>query len=110
MANVVKIVGAAAKAAKTISKGKNKVIRRVDNINETSDYRTGGTFGYEYKKGKLSEVVENSGSGKVKPRNLGKVLKKMAPNAKQSAKQYAKRDKTMGPFGTKKVPIKKKGK
>ena len=136
MPNVTKIIGVGAKAVrtvvgsnkdiktnkkinktlektlgtKTISQGKAKVIRRVENINETSDYRTGGAFGYQYKKGKLKEVVENAGTRKVKPRNLGKVLKKMAPSSKQETKRYAKRDKTVGPFGTPKVPVKRKAK
>jgi hypothetical protein len=97
-------------AKKSVSKGKAKVGRRVVRINEEADYRTGGAFGYNYKKGKLTEVVEGSGPYKVKPRNLGKVLKKMAPSAKQSAKKYAKRDKSTGPFGVKPVPVKKKNK
>ena len=94
----------------TISKGKAKVIRRVEDINETADYRTGGAFAFKYKKGKLKEVAEDAGTFKIKPRNLGKALKKMAPNSKESAKRYAKRDKSTGPFGVKPVPVKKKGK
>jgi hypothetical protein len=95
---------------KNTSKGKAKVVRRVENINETADARTGGAFGYNYKKGKLTEVIEGAGTSKVKPRNLGKVLKKMAPSSKQTAKKYAKRDKSTGPFGVKPVPVKKKAK
>ena len=95
---------------KSVSKGKAKVIRRVEDINEMSDIRTGGTFGYKYKKGKLKEVIEDAGTSKVKQRNLGKVLKKMAPTQKQTQKKYDRRDKTRGPFGVKPVPVKKKGK
>ena len=97
-------------AAKPVSKGSKKVTRRVENINETSDYRTGGAFGYKYKKGKLAEVVENAGTQKVKPRNLGKVLKKMAPSNKAEVKKYKETYTGSGPFKTPKVPVKKKSK
>ena len=100
----------ASRGGKTVSKGKAKVIRRVEDINETADYRTGGAFAFKYKKGKLKEVAEDAGTFKIKPRNLGKALKKMAPNSKESAKRYAKRDKSTGPFGVKPVPVKKKNK
>ena len=110
MPNVVKIIGAGAKAAKTISKGSKKVTRRVENINETADYRSGGAFAYKYKKGKLAEVQENAGTAKVKPRNLGKVLKKMAPSSKAEVKKYKETYTGSGPFKTPKVPVKKKTK
>lgn len=97
-------------AAKPVSKGSKKVTRRVENINETSDYRTGGAFGYKYKKGKLAEVVENAGTKKVKPRNLGKVLKKMAPSNKAGVKKYKETSTGAGPLKTPKVPVKKKSK
>lgn len=105
-------MGSRAKSVKPkpVSKGKAKVTRRVEDINEMSDIRTGGTFAYKYKKGKLKEVAEDAGTVNVKPRNLGKVLKKMAPTSKQTQKKYAKRDKTRGPFGVKPVPVKKKAK
>ena len=136
MPNVTKIIGAGAKAVrtvvgsnkdiktnkkinktlektlgtKTISQGKAKVIRRVNNLNEIADYRTGSTIGYQYKKKKLTDVIGGTGTTKVKARNLGKITKKMAPSSKQENKRYAKRDKTVGPFGTPKVPVKKKAK
>jgi hypothetical protein len=136
MANIVKVVGVGAKYAKrlvvgsnkdaknksadrvfqkymgttTINEGKAKVIRRVNNLNEIADARTGGYVGYQYKKKKLTDVIGGTGTTKVKARNLGKITKKMAPSSKQQIKKYAKRDKTVGPFGTPKVPVKRKAK
>ena len=110
MPNVVKIIGAGAKAAKTISKGSKKVRTRVNNINDIADARTGGAFGYQYKKNKLTDVIGGTGTSKVKPRNLGKVLKKMAPNNKAGVKKYKETSTGAGPFITPKVPVKKKAK
>ena len=92
-----------------VSKGKAKVMRRVDDINETSDASTGGAFRYDYKKGKLSEVIEG-GTAKVKPRGLGKVLKQMAPSNKEAWKKSKETNTGAGPFRTPKVPVKKSGK
>ena len=89
--------------------GKTKVTSRVRNINEVADYRTGGAFAYEYKKGKLKEIVENAGSKKVKPRNLNKVLKKMAPSNKKEVKKYKETKTAGGPYKISKVPVKPKG-
>lgn len=89
--------------------GSKKVAARVKNINEVADYRTGGAFAYEYKKGKLKEIVENAGSKKIKPRNLNKVLKKMAPSSKKEVKKYKETKTAGGPYKISKVPVKPKG-
>jgi hypothetical protein len=97
-------------AVKATSKGKAKVESRINRLNEIADYRSGGAFGYEYKKGKLKEVVENSGTKKVKPRNIKKVTDKMAPSSKKDYKKYKEQNKGTGPFKTPKVPVKRKSK
>jgi len=89
--------------------GKIKVESRINRLNEIADYRTGGAFGYTYKKGKLKEVVQNSGTKKVKPRNIKKVTDKMAPSLKKESKKFKETFKGTGPFKTPKVPVKPKG-
>jgi hypothetical protein len=95
---------------KNTSKGKAKVESRINRLNEIADYRSGGAVGYEYKKGKLKEIVENSGIKKVKPRNIKKVTDKMAPSSKKDYKKYKEQNKGTGPFKTPKVPVKRKSK
>ncbi len=92
-----------------MTKGKAKVESRINRLNEIADYRTGGAFGYTYKKGKLKEVVENSGTKKVKPRNIKKVTDKMAPSSKKESKKFKETFKGTGPFKTPKVPVKPRG-
>ena len=101
------VSGSVSRTVKT-TKGKAKVNRRVNKINEVADYRTGGAFAYTYNKGKLKEVVENAGTTKVKPRNLGKVLKKMAPSNKAEYKKSKEINTGSGPFKNSKVPVKPK--
>jgi hypothetical protein len=97
MPNPVKVV-------KGISKGAAKVKKRVERLNEIADYRTGGNVAFKYKKGKLTDVQGGTGSGKVKPRNIGKATKQMAPLT--GAKKYKmEKLKYAG-----KVPVKKKKK
>jgi len=91
------------------SRGATKVANRVDELNSISDARTGGAFQYQYKKGKLTELVEG-GSRNVKPRDLGKVTKQMAPSNKAAVKKYKETNTGAGPFKTPKVPAKKSGK
>ena len=87
MANPIKVGKA---VVKTISAGKKKVQKRVANLDEEVDYRTGGSFGFSYKKGQLSqyELGEKAAitKEKVKPRNLGKVTKKIVPSGKAADK------------------------
>ena len=74
---------------KAVSKGKAKVEKRVAILNEIADYRTGGNYQYEYKKKMLGDVVQpvRDKPIKVKPRNLGKVTKEMAPSGKRAKRQ-----------------------
>lgn len=102
-----RVGGSVSRPVKT-TKGKAKVNRRVNNINEVADYRTGGSVGYTYNKGKLKEVVQNDGTVKVKPRNLGKVLKRWAPSHKAEHKKYKETNTGSGPFRNPKVPVKPK--
>ncbi len=97
MPNPVKVV-------KGLSKGAAKVKKRVQKLNEIADYRTGGNVNFDYKKGKLTDVSGGTGSGKVKPRNLGKATKQMAPSSKAGAKKYGMEKLKSQP----KVPVKKK--
>jgi len=109
--------GSVSRTVKT-TKGKAKVNRRVNNINDEADNRTGGAFGYTYNKSKLKEVVDNSGTTKVKPRNLGKTLKQIAPSRKKEVKIVNKIIKNRGeaikpnvkvnPRNVPKVPVKPK--
>ena len=103
-------LGGGVRGGGSISRGAKKVQRRVNELNEIADARTGGSVRLDYKKNKLTDVVGGTGSKNVKPRNLGKVTKQMAPSAKTEAKRYAKRDKSVGPMGVAKVPVKKKSK
>ena len=75
--------------SKPITKGKAKVEKRVATLNEIADYRTGGNYQYEYKKKMLGDVVQpvKDKPIKVKPRNLGKVTKEMAPSGKRAKRQ-----------------------
>lgn len=66
--------------------GKRKVDRKVGILDTIAEHRTGGNLGYVYKKGKMIEVFGNHSPIKVKPRNIGKLTKQMAPNKKQTEK------------------------
>lgn len=88
MANPIKVGKA---VVKTISAGKKKVEKRVAKLEEEVDYRTGGAFGVGYKKGKLNHYEYGDKAfpvikEKVKPRNLGKVTKKIVPSGKTANK------------------------
>jgi hypothetical protein len=107
MANPIKVGKA---VVKTISAGKKKVEKRVAKLDEEVDYRTGGSFGFGYKKGKLTQYEYGDKAfpitkEKVKPRNLGKVTKKIVPSGKTG-------DKIIKKYKTPitKVPVKKRGK
>jgi ABC-type lipoprotein export system ATPase subunit len=92
------------KVVKGLSKGAAKVKKRVQNLNEIAEYRTGGNVSFDYKKGKLTDVSGGTGSGKVKSRNLGKATKQMAPSSKKATKKYKMEKLKSEP----KVPVKKK--
>jgi len=92
------------KVVKGLSKGAAKVKKRVKNLNEIAEYRTGGNVSFDYRKGKLTDVLGGTGSGKVKPRNLGKATKQMAPSSKKATKKYKMEKLKSEP----KVPVKKK--
>jgi ABC-type glutathione transport system ATPase component len=94
------------KVVKGLSKGAAKVKKRVQNLNEIAEYRTGGNVSFDYRKGKLTDVSGGTGSGKVKPRNLGKATKQMAPSSKKATKKYKMEKLKSEP----KVPVKKRGK
>lgn len=79
MANPIKVI-------KGISKGAAKVKKRVEIFDTIADARTGGNLSYVYKKGKMIERFENHPPIKVKPRNIGKLTKQVAPNKKQTEK------------------------
>lgn len=70
----------------TPTTGKRKVDRKVGILDTIAEHRTGGNLGYVYKKGKMIEVFDNHPPIKVKPRNIGKLTKQMAPNKKQTEK------------------------
>lgn len=82
MPNPIKAV----KAVKKITAGKAKVDKKVRILDETAEHRTYGNLRYVYKKGKMTEVFGNHSPIKVKPRNIGKLTKQMAPNKKQTEK------------------------
>jgi hypothetical protein len=107
MANPIKV---GKSVVKTISAGKKKVEKRVAKLDEEVDYRTGGSFGFGYKKGKLTQYEYGDKAfpitkEKVKPRNLGKVTKKIVPSGK-TANKIIKKYKQSPPA----VPVKKRGK
>ena len=112
MPNPVKVI-------KGISKGAAKVKKRVQNLQEEADYRTGGDVSLIYKKGILKDLSGGTGSGKVKPRNMGKVTKQIAPNSKKQTKSINKIIKkhgkaiipngTVNPRSVPKVTVKKRG-
>jgi len=92
------------KVVKGLSKGAAKVKKRVQNLQEEADYRTGGNVILDYKKGIMTDVSGGTGSGKIKPRNLGKATKQMAPSSKKGTKKYKMEKLKYQP----KVPVKKK--
>ena len=112
------------KAIKVVSKitvGKKKVERKVQKLDTIAEARTGGNLGYTYKKGKMTEVFGNHSPIKVKPRNIGKLTKQMAPSDKKTSKDVNKIIKKRGNAvkpnellfskrSVNKVPIKKRGK
>ena len=115
MANPMKIV----KAVKKVTAGKAKVNRNVRIFNQEVEDRTGGSFGHIYKKGKMIEVFGNHSPIKVKPRNIGKLTKQMAPSKKKETKSINKIIKKQGkaikpnvmvnPRSAPKVPTKRRG-
>ncbi len=101
MANPIKAV----KAVKKLTTGKAKVDKKVRILDETAEHRTYGNLRYVYKKGKMTEVFGNHSPIKVKPRNIGKLTKQMAPNKKQTEKIIRKvTPKKPG------IPVKRRGK
>ena len=74
---------------KGITAGKLKVDKRVEKLDTIAEGRTGGNLGYVYKKGRMIEVFDNHPPIKVKPRNIGKLTKQMAPSRKKETKQIA---------------------
>jgi hypothetical protein len=115
MANPMKIV----KAVKKVTAGKAKVNKKVQKLDTIAEGRTGGNLGYVYKKGKMIEVFGNHSPIKVKPRNIGKLTKQMAPSKKKETKSINKIIKKQGkaikpnvmgnPKSAPKVPTKKRG-
>ena len=98
MANPIKVGKA---VVKTITAGKKKVEKRVAHLDEEADFRTGGSFGFGYKKGKLTQYEYGDKAfpvtkEKVKPRNLGKVTKQILSPSKTKRKT-----------STTKVPVKR---
>ena len=82
-----------------------EVNKKVEKLDTIADARTGGNLGYIYKKGKMIEVFGNHSPIKVKPRNIGKLTKQMAPNKKQTEKIIRKvTPKKPG------IPVKRRGK
>ena len=116
MANPIKAI----KAVKKITAGKAKVNKNVRIFNQEVEDRTGGTFGYVYKKGKMIEVHNEYPPIKVKPRNIGKLTKQMLPNSKKQTKSINKIEKNKGkaikpnvmgnPRTAPKVPVKRRSK
>lgn len=100
--------------------GKAKVDKKVRILDETAEHRTYGNLRYVYKKGKMTEVFGNHSPIKVKPRNIGKLTKQMAPNNKKQTKKINKIIKNTGfaikpnvmvnPRTAPKVPVKRRSK
>jgi hypothetical protein len=126
MANPIKVVRAIEKKArkefgmsKGTTAGKAKVNKKVQKLDTIAEGRTGGNLGYVYKKGKMIEVFGNHSPIKVKPRNIGKLTKQMAPSNKKEIKSINKIIKKQGkaikpnvmgnPRSAPKVPTKKRG-
>lgn len=127
MANAIKIARAIEnkvrkefKMSKGISKGAAKVKKRVEKLDTIAEGRTGGNLGYVYKKGRMIEKFNNHPPIKVKPRNIGKLTKQMAPSSKKTVKVINKITKKSGsavkpnvmvnPRTAPKVPVKRRGK
>lgn len=116
MANPIKAI----KAVKKITAGKAKVDKKVRILDETAEHRTYGNLRYVYKKGKMTEVFGNHSPIKVKPRNIGKLTKQMAPSSKKTVKVINKITKKSGsavkpnvmvnPRTAPKVPVKRRSK
>ena len=116
MPNPIKAV----KAVKKLTAGKVKVNKKVEKLDTIAEGRTGGNLGYVYKKGKMIEVFGNHSPIKVKPRNIGKLTKQMAPSTKKASKKIDKIIKKEGKAvkpnellfskrSVNKVPVKRRG-